>query len=88
MRRRKPPEPAKHTLDDEWMLQSTKTASVEMAKWMAANIKLFREFKTMTREEARMMAEVAILKWIVLATERMHTEPDSDDSAHLRLLLM
>lgn len=72
---------------DEWQVHVTRTAALEIGKWLEARGKLHQPIASLTLGDLEAMAVNAISRWIVLQSERLQRQdwPQEDPVAMLLL---
>ena len=72
---------------DEWQAHVTRTAALEIGKWLEARGKLHHPIASLTLGDLEAMAVNAISRWIVLQSERLQRQdwPQEDPIAKLLL---
>ncbi len=64
--------------DDEWQAHVTREAARAVGAWLEARGRLHRPIRSLTMPELEAMAENAIARFIVLASERIGMDPNRD----------
>ena len=72
---------------DEWQAHVSRTAALEIGKWLEARGKLHQPIASLTLGDLEAMAVNAISRWIVLQSERVQRQdwPQEDPVAMLLL---
>ena len=73
---------------DEWQAHVTTEAALAMGRWLEARGRLDRPIASLSRRDLECMAENAIARFIVLASERRTAAPDAEERSALDRLLM
>ena len=74
--------------DDEWQAHVTHEAAKAIGEWLEGRGRLHQPIRSLTMPELEAMAQNAISRFIVLASERMAEEPDAPESRRLSTLLL
>jgi hypothetical protein len=74
--------------NDEWQAHVTHEAAKAIGEWLEGRGKLHRPIRYLTMSELEAMAQNAISRFIVLASQRLAEEPDAPESRRLSTLLL
>ena len=74
--------------DDEWQAHVTREAAKAVGEWLEGRGGLHHPIRCLTMPELEAMAQNAISRFIVLASQRMAQEPDSPESRKFSMLLL
>ena len=74
--------------DDEWQTHTTHEAAKAIGQWLEGRGRLHQPISCLTILELEAMAQNAISRFIVLASERMARRPDEPGSRKLSTLLL
>ena len=74
--------------DDEWQTHTTHEAAKAIGKWLDGRGRLHQPIRCLTMLELEAMAQNAISRFIVLASERVAHRPDEPGSQKLSTLLL
>lgn len=72
--------------DDEWQAHVTREAAKAIGTWLEGRGRLHQSIRTLTMPDLSAMADNAISRFVVLASERIRDRP-ADSEALTRLLL-
>ena len=74
--------------DDEWQAHVTREAAKAIGEWLEGRGGLHQPIRCLTMRDLEAMAQNAISRFIVLASQRMAQEPNSSESQKLSTLLL
>ena len=74
--------------DDEWQAHVAHEAAKAIGEWLEGRGRLHQPIRSLTMPDLEAMAENAISRFIVLASQRMAQAPDEGGSRKLSMLLM
>lgn len=74
--------------DDEWQAHVTREAAKAMGEWLEGRGRLHQPIRSLTMPELEAMAQNAIDRFIVLASQRVAEVRDAPGSQRLSMLLM
>jgi hypothetical protein len=74
--------------DDEWQAHVTHEAAKAIGEWLEGRGRLHQPIRSLTMPEIESMAQNAISRFIVLASQRIAEAPDEPESRTLSSLLM
>jgi hypothetical protein len=74
--------------DDEWQAHVAHEAAKAMGEWLEGRGRLHQPIRSLTMPELEAMAQNAISRFIVLASQRIAEAPDESESRKLSMLLM
>jgi hypothetical protein len=74
--------------DDEWQAHVKHEAAKAIGEWLEGRGKLHQPIRCLTMPELGAMAQNAISRFIVLASERIAERPDESGSRKLSMLLL
>ena len=74
--------------DDEWQAHTTREAARAIGEWLEGRGKLHQPIRSLTMPELEAMAQNAISRFIVLASQRIAQRPDESESRKLSTLLL
>jgi hypothetical protein len=74
--------------DDDWQTHVTHEAAKAIGEWLEGRGKLHQPIRSLTMPELEAMAQNAISRFIVLASQRMAQRPDGFGSQKLSMLLL
>jgi len=74
--------------DDEWQTHVTHEAAKAIGEWLDGRGRLHQFIRCLTMPELEAMAESAISRFIVLASQRIAQRPDESGSQKLSTLLL
>ena len=74
--------------DDEWQTHVTHEAAKAIGEWLEGRGRLHQPIRCLTMPELEAMAQNAISRFIVLASQRMAQRPDEPGSQKLSTLLL
>lgn len=72
----------------EWQAHVTTEAALAMGRWLEARGRLDRPIASLTRRDLECMAENAICRFVVLASERRTRSPEPGERTALDQLLI
>lgn len=72
--------------DDEWQAFVTTEAAKAAGAWLEARGGLHRPIRSLTLADLEALADTAIGRFIVLASERIRERQDADELRHLLLM--
>ncbi len=73
---------------DEWQAHVMRQAALAIGRWLEARGRLERPINSLTRHDLECMAENAISRFIVLASRRRTSTPNSEERDALHRLLL
>jgi hypothetical protein len=73
---------------DEWQAHVAHEAAKAIGEWLEGRGRLHQPIRTLTMPELEAMAQNAISRFIVLASQRIAEAPDESESRKLSMLLM
>jgi len=73
---------------DEWQTHVTHEAAKAIGEWLEGRGRLHQPIRCLTMPELEVMAQNAISRFIVLASERIARRPDEPGSQKLSMLLL
>jgi len=59
-----------------------------VGEWLEGSVRLDRPIRTLTFSQLECIAEAAISRWTVLASQRIAEQPDAPESRKLSMLLL
>ena len=74
--------------DDEWQAHVTREAAKAVGEWLEGRGGRHQPIRCLTMPELEAMAQNAISRFIVLASQRMAQEPESPQSQKFSTLLL
>ncbi len=74
--------------DDEWQAHVAHEAAKAIGEWLVRRGRLHQPIRSLTMPELEAMAQNAISRFIVLASQRIAEAPDEPESQKLSTLLM
>ena len=74
--------------DDKWQARTRHDAAPAIATWLEAPGRLHQPIRCLTMPELEAIAETAISRFIVLASQRMAERPGEPESQKLSMLLL
>lgn len=74
--------------DDEWQAHVTREAARAIGEWLEGRGGLRQPIRCLTMRDLEAMAQNAISRFIVLASQRIAEAPDTPGSQKLSMLLM
>ena len=74
--------------DDEWQAHTTHEAAMAIGEWLEGRGRLHQPIRCLTMPELEAMAQNAISRFIVLASQRIAEAPEEGESRKLSMLLM
>jgi hypothetical protein len=74
--------------DDEWEAHVAHEAGKAIGEWLEGRGKLHQPIRSLTMPELEAMAQNAISRFIVLASQRIARAPNESGSRKLSMLLM
>ncbi len=74
--------------DDEWQTHATHEAAKAIGEWLEGRGRLHQPIRCLSMPELEAMAESAISRFIVLASQRIEQAPDEPGSRKLSTLLL
>jgi hypothetical protein len=74
--------------EDEWQAHATHEAAKAIGEWLEGRGRLHQPIRCLTMPELEAMAQNAISRFIVLASQRIAQRPDESGSRKLSMLLM
>jgi hypothetical protein len=74
--------------DDEWQAHVTHEAAKAIGEWLEGRGRLYQPIHCLTMRELEAMAQNAISRFIVLASQRIADRPDESGSRKLSMLLL
>lgn len=69
---------AARSRDDEWQAHVTGEAARDIGRWLEARGRLHQPIAALTLAELESLASVAISRFVVLASERMQDQPETN----------
>jgi hypothetical protein len=73
--------------DDEWQTHVTYEAAKAIGEWLEGRGRLHQPIRCLTMRELEAMAQNAISRFVVLASQRITQRPDETGSQKLSMLL-
>jgi hypothetical protein len=74
--------------DDEWQAYVAHEAGKAIGEWLEGRGRLHQPIRSLTMPELEAMAQNAVSRFIVLASQRMAQAPDAPESRKLSMLLL
>ena len=72
--------------DDEWQAHVTRETAKAVGRWLEGRGRLHQPIRSLTMADLEAVADAAVSRFIVLASERIKARPE--ESEELRALLM
>lgn len=74
--------------EDVWADHVRVQCARAVGEWLEGSVRLERPIRSLTSSELQAIAEAAISRWIVLASQRIAAAPDASGSPRLSTLLL